>query len=168
MRAEQLQREATVVRLIETEARYLDRRLWDEWLELYTDDAVYWMPAWRDDGEMTQDPDRELSLIYYESRKRLEERVWRARSGLAVSSTPLVRTMHTVSNIAVETGDTDQASASANWSVHVYDPRPRSSSVFFGLYDFEFAQQSGDWLISRKKITLLNDHLPTFLDFYTA
>lgn len=167
MIAEQLSMEAAVTRLIETEARHLDRRLWDEWLELYTADAVFWVPAWRDDGKLTEDPSRELSLIFYASRKRLEERVWRARSGSALSSTPLVRTMHTVSSIAVESGNAGQASASANWSVHVFDSRPRTHHVFFGFYDFEFAQPNGHWLISSKKITILNDHLPTFVDFYT-
>ncbi|MDQ1650160.1 MAG: benzoate/toluate 1,2-dioxygenase subunit beta, partial [Frankiaceae bacterium] len=28
------------------EARYLDDREFEKWLECYADDAVYWMPAW--------------------------------------------------------------------------------------------------------------------------
>ena len=28
------------------EARYLDDKQWDEWLELYASDATFWMPAW--------------------------------------------------------------------------------------------------------------------------
>ena len=35
----------------------------------------------------TDDPDRELSLIYYRGRANLEDRVWRARSGQSVAST---------------------------------------------------------------------------------
>ena len=28
------------------EARFLDDREWENWLECYHEDAMYWMPAW--------------------------------------------------------------------------------------------------------------------------
>ena len=31
------------------EARYLDDREFEKWLECYADDCVYWMPCWDDD-----------------------------------------------------------------------------------------------------------------------
>ena len=37
------------------EARYLDDRQWDEWLELYAPDATFWMPSWDDNDELTED-----------------------------------------------------------------------------------------------------------------
>ena len=37
------------------EARYLDDRQWDEWLELYAQDATFWMPSWDDNDELTED-----------------------------------------------------------------------------------------------------------------
>ena len=47
------------------EARYLDDREFERWLECYADDVVYWLPCWDDDDTLTQDPQREISLIYY-------------------------------------------------------------------------------------------------------
>ena len=44
------------------EARYLDDRQWDEWLELYAPDATYWMPSWDDNDELTEDPQRDCLL----------------------------------------------------------------------------------------------------------
>ena len=38
------------------EARYLDDRDWDRWLECYHPDVTYWMPAWDDNEELTEDP----------------------------------------------------------------------------------------------------------------
>lgn len=35
------------------EARLLDDRLWDEWLNCYSPQVVYWMPAW---GMTTSSP----------------------------------------------------------------------------------------------------------------
>jgi 3-phenylpropionate/cinnamic acid dioxygenase small subunit len=83
------------------EAHCLDSRKWDEWLELYTEDAVFWVPAWKDEEHQTDNPDREVSMMYYGQRARLAERVWRARSGQSIASAPLPRTMHSVTNIVL-------------------------------------------------------------------
>lgn len=153
--------------LLLREAHCLDRRLWDEWLDLYTDDAIFWVPAWKDEERHTGDPDREVSMMYYEQRARLAERVWRARSGQSIASVPLPRTMHSVTNIVLERQDGSSASLSANWSVHIYDVRRKSQHVFFGFYEYELVQGPEGWRISRKKVIVLNDHLPIVMDFYT-
>ena len=56
------------------EARLLDDRQWDDWLNCYSPQVVYWMPAWGDDDKLTRDPQREISLIYYPNRDGLEDR----------------------------------------------------------------------------------------------
>ena len=38
------------------EARYLDEKNWDAWLEQYCKDVEYWMPSWDDDGLPGQVP----------------------------------------------------------------------------------------------------------------
>lgn len=151
--------------LLLREARYLDRRLWDEWLDLYVDDAIFWVPAWKDEEHQTTDPDREVSMMYYEGRARLAERVWRARSGQSIASTPLPRTMHNVTNIVLERESESVAVLSSNWSVHIYDTKRKSQHVFFGFYEHELIHIKEKWLIRRKKITILNDHLPIVMDF---
>lgn len=153
--------------LLSREARYIDRRLWDDWLELFTPDAIFWMPAWKDEQTLTDDPDREVSMIYYQGRVRLGERVWRARSGLSVASQPLQRTMHTVSNIIVDRHDDEAVHVGANWSCHVYEPRTKAQHVFFGYYDYVLAGTPEGVKIASKKVTLLNDHLPLTVDFYS-
>ena len=37
------------------EARYLDDKDWDAWLELYAADATFWMPSWDDRDQLTED-----------------------------------------------------------------------------------------------------------------
>ncbi len=144
------------------EALCLDRRDWSAWLSLYHEDAVYWMPAWRDEETQTSDPDRELSLIYYKGRHNLEDRVWRIESGLSVASLPLPRTVHQVTNIFVESNGL----VSAAWAVHQYNPKTQGQHSFFGRYEYGFIEISGDWKIMLKKITLLNDRIPTVVDIY--
>lgn len=162
---DQARRELTGI--VENDGRYLDQGKWDEWLDLFAEDAVFWVPSWKNEQELTADPGREVSLIYYEGRKRLEERIWRARSGQSISSVPMVRTVHTISHVLVEGGENGRATGSANWSVHMFDPRSRSQHIFFGFYEYRFVHSGERWLIGQKKITLLNDYIPTFIDFYT-
>ncbi len=152
--------------LLTREAHCLDHRLWDEWLELYTEDAVFWMPAWRSEDETTTDPDRELSLIFYEGRARLAERVWRLRSGQSPASVPLQRTMHSITNIAVELRQPGTASVRSNWTVHCHDPKRKTQHVYFGFYVHGFRWAGTTWRIERKRIVLLNDYIPAVLDFY--
>ena len=58
------------------EARYLDDREFDKWLECYAPDSEFWMPAWDDDDKLTQDPQNEVSLIWYGDKSGLEDRVF--------------------------------------------------------------------------------------------
>jgi len=148
------------------EALLLDRRDWEAWLALYGEDAVFWVPAWRDETAPTQDPDRELSLIYYRGRRNLEERVWRIRSGLSVASAVLPRSVHSVTNVLVERADDSTAEVSASFAVHLNDVRASREHVFFGRYEYTLDKGEGGILITSKKILLLNDTIPAVLDFY--
>ena len=62
----------TVEQFLYHEARYLDDREFDKWLECYAPDSEFWMPAWDDDDTLVTDPEREISLIYYNNRGGLE------------------------------------------------------------------------------------------------
>lgn len=166
MSAADLEREA--VELILREASYLDRRDWDAWLDLFTDDVVFWMPAWKSEDQTTEDPDRELSLIYYSAKARLAERVWRIRSGQSVASSPLARTMHSVTNFIVERSSETTMAVSSNWTVHYFDPKRKTQHVYFGFYEHQLRDVEGALRISRKRLELLNDHIPAALDFYTV
>jgi benzoate/toluate 1,2-dioxygenase beta subunit len=150
------------------EALLLDRGEWDAWLALYREDAVFWMPAWRNETVPTDDPESELSLIYYQGRRNLEERVWRARSGLSVASAPRPRVVHVVSNVLVERATAVEAELTASFAVYSYDARSERTHVFFGRYEYRLRPQDEGWQIAAKKIILLNDVIPTVVDFYSV
>jgi benzoate/toluate 1,2-dioxygenase beta subunit len=150
------------------EALYLDRRQWEAWLALYVEDATFWMPAWRDETSPTEDPDAELSLIYYQGRRNLEDRVWRISSGQSVASTPLPRSVHAVTNVLVERSDGDQAEVSASFTVHLFDVRAERTHAFFGRYEYRLVRSGEEWRIAAKKVLLLNDVIPTVVDIYSV
>src|SRR3954469_21875814 len=77
------------------EARYLDDREFEKWLECYADDVVYWMPSWDDNDLLVEDPQRDISLIYYPNKGGLEDRVFRIRTERSsATSLPDPRTRH--------------------------------------------------------------------------
>jgi benzoate/toluate 1,2-dioxygenase beta subunit len=82
--------------LLEREARLLDDGRFEEWLGLYSKHCVLWVPA----SERPGDPRREVT-IFFDDRQRLEDRIFRLRTGKAWSQVPPSRTVRMVSNVEV-------------------------------------------------------------------
>jgi len=155
------------VDLLNRESRFLDERLWDEWLGLYCEDCQFWAPAWRNDDELTSNFQREISIFFFKSRAGLADRVWRIRSGQAPSLTPLPRTTHVISNAVLGDNSTPNSMIlHSAWTCHVYSPRTRTQHVFFGRYEHELVLDGGGGRIKRKKITLMSDYVPSMIDIF--
>lgn len=152
--------------LLYREARALDERRYDDWLAMYAEDVVFWVPAWKDEATPTSDPASELSLIYYEGRQNLADRIWRMKSGLSNASDILARVVHMVGNVTVEPGEGGQDVVLSTFNAHYHDPRSNRTHVFFGLYRHVFRYDGNQWLIAAKTITLMNDCIPTVADIY--
>ncbi len=158
--------EAEAAAILFREALLLDRRDFDAWLDLYTVDCLFWMPAWRDDGTQTEDPDRELSLIFYRGRRNLEDRVLRIRSGWSIASAVMPRVAHMIGNVLTEAVDETRMRLESSFIVNVHDVRTNRSHAYFGRYEHELRLEDGAWKISQKIIRLMNDVVPTMLDIY--
>ena len=148
------------------EAAALDERRWADWLALVTEDAVYHVPAWRDETTPTSDPEAEISLIYCASRAGLEERVQRITGGRSVASLPPPRTAHAVSNIVVAEDGAGLLVRSV-WTSHVYNVKRREQHVFFSRVTHRLVRRESGWRIAHRHALLLNDCLPTLLDVYS-
>lgn len=148
------------------EALLLDRGDYDAWLDLYTTDCVFWIPAWRDDGQQTEDPDRELSLIFYRGRRYLEDRIQRIRSMLSIASKVMPRVSHMIGNVLIEGVGEASMRLDSSFIVNVHDVRTHRTHAYFGHYEHELRLENGTWKISRKVIRLMNDVVPTMLDVY--
>ena len=152
--------------LLAREAMLLDRRDWDGWLALYAEDCVFWVPAWREDDTPVEDPDREVSHIYHDSREGLEERVLRLRTQRSVTTMPLWRTAHLVTGIVAHNEGTGRIVADAAFSVSLFHPRTGVQHSLFGRSEVRLRQAGSAWCIARKKILVMNDLIPTAVDFY--
>lgn len=83
-------------RLLEREARFLDQLRYDDWLAMYAAECLYWVPSTPQAG----DPRREIAIMF-DDRRRLEDRIYRMRTGFAWSQAPASRTVRLVSNVEV-------------------------------------------------------------------
>jgi len=150
------------------EAACLDQRRWDDWLALYEDDCVFWLPAWDDDDVLNEDPDTQLSLIYLEGKPRLDERIWRIRSGLSSSLLRMPRVTHLVTNVRVAGRDGDCVLVSANFQTNAFKHDEKRVDFFFGTYDYALRARGAGFGIRRKKIVINNDIIPRQLDVFSV
>ena len=147
------------------EARLLDDREWDEWLKCYHEDVVYWMPAWDDEDQLTEDPQREISLIYYPNRRGLEDRVYRIkteRSG--ASSMPEPRTTHLTTNLELLEQTDGQVKLRFNWQTNSH--RYHKTESFFGIAFYTLDISGEQPVITEKKVILNNDYINQVIDIY--
>jgi 3-phenylpropionate/cinnamic acid dioxygenase small subunit len=136
--------------LLEREARCLDRLLLEEWLDLFTPECVSWVPSTPAGG----DPRSEIAIMF-DDRRRMEDRVYRLRTGYAWSQAPSSRTSRMVSNVEVfRSSRDDQRMVRSNFAIsEFWDGQTR---VLAGWVGHRFRQQEGRWLISAKQVNLLN------------
>jgi ethylbenzene dioxygenase beta subunit len=133
------------------EADLLDRRLLDDWLSLYTQDAVYWMPA--DRGETN--PETRISL-FYDDRSILEDRVWRLGHPKMFSQNPPVRQVRILSTPVLTEEVHDGSSLSVRTKFIMFEHRLREQRTFGGEYVHSLERHGEQWRIARKVVHLVN------------
>jgi 3-phenylpropionate/cinnamic acid dioxygenase small subunit len=85
------------VEFLYREARLADEARYAEWLALWTDDGVYWVPATTDPGAT---PETHISHVY-DNRARLDTRIKLLQTGMRYSQEPASLMRRLVSNVEV-------------------------------------------------------------------
>ena len=130
------------------EARLLDTGQLEAWLELFTDDATYWLPLERDQ----KDP-LETSSIIHDDRTLLALRVKQARHPRAHARLPLARTVHQVGNIVVEEAN-DEVRVSS--TLQVVEFRNEKQRLYGALVEHRLRLVNGSFKIAHKRVDLVN------------
>jgi len=157
---------AAVTELLYREADHLDRQEWGQWLELFTDDAVFWVPSWADEQQTVDDPEQELNLMYIKGRHGLEARAFRFSSGDSYASLPLPKTSHVVGNVRItDRSAAGEVMASAKFLTLALDFR-RGKRVIGGWSDYRLRQTPEGLRIAWKKVTLLEGAIDGAIDVY--
>lgn len=147
------------------EARALDDKDWDRWLACYAPDVEFWMPAWDDDDRLVENPQTEVSLIWYGHKGGLEDRVFRIRTERSsATSLPEPRTSHNISNVEILEQADGVCKLRFNWVTFSY--RYKTIDTYFGTSYYTLDTSGGSPLIKNKKIVLKNDYIHHVVDIY--
>ena len=130
------------------EARLLDTQQLEAWLQLFTEDATYWVPLERDQ----KDP-LETSSIIHDDRTLLELRVKQARHPRAHARLPLARTVHQVGNVMVEE---DQDEVRVHSTLQVVEFRNEKQRLHGALVEHRLRKANGTFKIAHKRVDLVN------------
>ncbi|QIB64938.1 aromatic-ring-hydroxylating dioxygenase subunit beta [Kineobactrum salinum] len=141
------------------EARCIDEKRWDDWLSLYLEGAIYWVPTDRDQV----DPLQQASIVH-EDKATLRLRVKRMTHPQAHSLDRRPESTHLISNVMLDKVIEDEYVAyhlSSSFMVLGYQEDLRNTqTVYGGKYFHELARKDGKLKINQKKVILNNCDAP--------
>ena len=141
------------VEFLYTEARLADEARYAEWLALWTDDGVYWVPATTDPDV---DPDTRISHIY-DNRSRITTRVKLLETGYRFSQVPASSMRRLISNIEVTAADDGELLAESNFILaELSIQATHEMHLWAGRATHRLRRVDGALKMSHKKVVLVN------------
>lgn len=131
------------------EARLLDEGRFEEWLALFADECLFWVP-----GSPGGDPGREIAVCF-DDRRQLEGRIFRLRTGYAWSQVPPSRTSRIVSNVEAFRGESD-AVCMVRSTFLITELRGGETRSFAGWNAHRLASSGPAWRILVKQMNLID------------
>ncbi len=156
----------SVEQFLYREVRLLSELRYEEWLDLFTDDARYWMPA-RETVDGQPDAvagDGEMAL-FDDDKAFLASRIERLRSPLAHAERPPSRLRYFVSNVEIDDLGEDKIDVRCN--ILVYQSRlERTEASYVGRREDRLRQYDRSWRIVNRKIILDQTLVPRSISIF--
>jgi 3-phenylpropionate/cinnamic acid dioxygenase small subunit len=149
-----------VEQLYYREAELLDDGRFADWLDLFTDDLVYWMPTRTNRLRRQQAlavAQRGEAAFYDETKDSLAWRIRRFDSGMAWAEDPPSRTRHLITNVRVVVTDRDEYAVRSNFLVY-RNRLEREQNVFAGERQ-DALRRAGAGLLIRERTILLDQNV---------
>jgi benzoate/toluate 1,2-dioxygenase beta subunit len=144
---------AAVTDLLFHEARLLDERRFDAWLDLYTEDCIYWVPArWGQESRTD-----EVSL-FHDDHMTLATRIGRLLHPRAHAQLPASRTVHVITNIRLAGTVDGLVRVQSACQFHEFRAPDRTSLV--ALVEHHLRPEAGRLRIAYKRVDLIDCDQP--------
>jgi len=140
-----------LIDFIYDETRLLDEGRYNDWLDLWMPEGVYWMPL---DYKQT-DPDLVTSLLY-EDQFMLRLRVERLNGARTFSQKPKSRCHHVIQRPFVDVMDTAANRYVTNTNMHYVETRLDDQFLLATTATHELTVVEGQIRIASKRVDLLN------------
>ncbi len=141
--------------LLHDELALLDEERYDDWLDLYAPDGVYWVPL--DPGQ--PDPLDHVSL-FYEDRTAMQLRIERLRHPRAHSLTDRIRTSRLAATPAAEGLEAATGDVILTRRFQMTEHHRDRTRHFAGLYTYHLANWRDDPRIRVKRVDLVDSSAP--------
>jgi 3-phenylpropionate/cinnamic acid dioxygenase small subunit len=143
--------ERELIDFVVNEARLLDDKRYDEWLDLWTDDGIYWVPL---------TPDQTDGLTHnshlYEDKLLRTLRVERLKSPRAYSQQPPSRALHLLQTPTVEPGEASDGSHVVRSAFHYSEAQGDEIQHLVGTVYHHLVREGGALRLRLKRVDLLN------------
>ena len=137
------------------EARYADEHQYDDWEALWTDDAIYWVPAQAEDI----DPTQQMSVIF-DNRSRIATRIKQLHTGKRHAQTPPSRLRRLISNVEIIEEGEDGTLVFSNFLVA--ESRERGTQLWAGKAEHRLRRVDGEVRMAYKKVVLVDLNRPLY------
>ena len=144
-----------VEQFIYREARLADELDYDEWEALWTDDAIYWVPANGDDI----DPTTQMSVLF-DNRSRIATRIKQLQTGKRHSQNPPSRLRRLVSNVELLEPSESSEDIHTGANFIVYESRERGVTLWAGRAEYRLRRTDDGLRMAYKKVLLVNNDRP--------
>ena len=135
------------------QSELLDRKLWQDYIDLFADDGVYWMPVTPEQTEWEGSPS-----IFAEDKYMMEVRMGRVTHPTAWSQVPMWATNHVIGNVVLE------SESPGEWIVrsrfHMMELRRDSVRHFGGSYRHTLVRVDGQLRIKLQRVDMFNAQAP--------
>ena len=141
--------------LLYRQAECLDAKDWQGFIDLFTDDGVYWAPA--DPEQTTGDG---VPSIFYEDRDLMAVRMKRILHPRAWSQKTAWGTNHVVSNVVVDRRDARSGDLIVRSRFHMMEFRNDATRHFAGSYIHHLKKTKGGYRIKLQRVDIVNGQGP--------
>ena len=131
------------------QSELLDNKHWQDYIDLFADDGVYWMPVTPEQTEWEGSPS-----IFAEDKMLMRVRMGRVSHPNAWSQAPMWATNHVVGNIVIEKDGAREVVVRSRF--HMMELRRDSVRHFGGTYRHTLVKKGDDFRIKLQRVDMFN------------
>jgi 3-phenylpropionate/cinnamic acid dioxygenase small subunit len=140
-----------LLKFVRHEARLIDEHRFEEWLDLYTDDAIYWMPL-----EWGQTDAKLHASLMLEDKLLLKVRVERLKGNRTFSQKPKSRCHHVLQTSMIDSRDEVNMRYQTYTPFHYVETRLDEQTLYAGWARHDLALIDDRLRIRHKRVDLVN------------
>ena len=135
------------------QSELLDHKHWQDYIDLFADDGVYWMPVTADQTEWEGSPS-----IFAEDKPMMRVRMGRVTHPNAWSQAPMWATNHVIGNVVIEKKGAKEITVRSRF--HMMELRRDNVRHFGGTYRHTLVKAGNSFRIKLQRVDMFNSQAP--------